>query len=141
MNVIPRHLLTQTVTVWNKLDNDDPIQANAYQKTVIRRVRYSETDAIRIRASGLDDGNALLLYISLNDSEPQDGRTFIGSDDFDNLREDLQKGFYTVRSGRDFVTLGESTEEIPVAETVFRVMTVECKRTPDGRGFLRVVAQ
>lgn len=141
--MISRSLLTDTITVWNIIENE-PNKAARYQRTVLAGVRYLQQKKKAVVASGIVARDAIEIYISLQHTEATSGRRYIDSAEFDELAD--KTGYWTLADGRDFVGLGTQTATKPSTggkgkRKDWKVDGVAVKRALDARKYIRVTAE
>ena len=128
--MLPYHVLTDTVTIWNRMGGDSSA-AETYRKTIVNRVRGRVVRSSTARISGEAGRDEMTLYYSMEHSAP-DGAAYVPGELFTGAANT-----FTIRKHIDFMELGESDSDTP-GLGAFRMGTVEVKGAPGERSYVKV---
>lgn len=96
----------RTVTIFNRLDGEEPLDDDTWFVTVLKNVRLVETQGRNITTSGLVDADAVRMHIMLDSlSKP-----YLDPIEWKKLL--VPEEAFTLAGGRDFFVVGDITADL-----------------------------
>lgn len=130
-------LLSQTVTVYNRVTPDKPVNGGypeRYERTIIGNVRYVQREgAVTVSSHGaVSDSLYLMIFPGISDTG---GKTYAEPAAFVNALD--RSKLWTMQKGIDYIALGAQTDEKPSYENNggrndYKISTVDIRYNPDG---------
>lgn len=139
--MLPGHALRDTITIWN-LTSRGPAEKDTFQRTVVARTQCNvEDQRILDNAGNYRTAEVLTARIDIRVSEASGGRKYMPHNEWGQEPSEIGK-HWTIRPGFDYIARGDVPDDAPPTSgrKVYKVRAMFVRRTPDGRGIIRVVA-